>query len=86
MVADVHRTLMYGGIYMYPADKAKVKITMKHVFSAVVVILVWFCLFPETTALGLLAFSTFLRGIPQWDSSRHCYSLILLCILHTNYL
>ena len=25
MVADVHRTLMYGGIYMYPADKAKVK-------------------------------------------------------------
>jgi len=23
MVADVHRTLMYGGIYMYPADKAK---------------------------------------------------------------
>ena len=24
MVADVHRTLMYGGIYMYPADAAKV--------------------------------------------------------------
>ena len=24
MVADVHRTLMYGGIYMYPADVAKV--------------------------------------------------------------
>lgn len=23
MVADVHRTLMYGGIYMYPADAAK---------------------------------------------------------------
>jgi fructose-1,6-bisphosphatase I len=23
MVADVHRTLMYGGIYLYPADKAK---------------------------------------------------------------
>lgn len=27
MVADVHRTLMYGGIYMYPADKAKVSFT-----------------------------------------------------------
>jgi hypothetical protein len=24
MVADVHRTLLYGGIYMYPADAAKV--------------------------------------------------------------
>ena len=24
MVADVHRTLMYGGIYLYPADAAKV--------------------------------------------------------------
>jgi fructose-1,6-bisphosphatase I len=23
MVADVHRTLLYGGIYMYPADKKK---------------------------------------------------------------
>jgi fructose-1,6-bisphosphatase I len=23
MVADVHRTLLYGGVYMYPADKAK---------------------------------------------------------------
>ncbi len=25
MVADVHRTLMYGGIYLYPADAAKVR-------------------------------------------------------------
>jgi fructose-1,6-bisphosphatase I len=24
MVADVHRTIMYGGIYLYPADAAKV--------------------------------------------------------------
>ena len=24
MVSDVHRTLMYGGIYLYPADAAKV--------------------------------------------------------------
>jgi fructose-1,6-bisphosphatase I len=23
MVADVHRTIMYGGIYLYPADAAK---------------------------------------------------------------
>lgn len=23
MVADIHRTLLYGGIYMYPADAAK---------------------------------------------------------------
>ena len=23
MVADVHRTLLYGGIYLYPADKEK---------------------------------------------------------------
>jgi fructose-1,6-bisphosphatase I len=23
MVADVHRTILYGGIYMYPADKKK---------------------------------------------------------------
>jgi fructose-1,6-bisphosphatase I len=28
MVADVHRTLMYGGIYMYPADAAKVRATL----------------------------------------------------------
>lgn len=21
MVADVHRTLLYGGVFMYPADK-----------------------------------------------------------------
>lgn len=25
MVADVHRTLVYGGIYLYPADAAKVR-------------------------------------------------------------
>ena len=24
MVSDVHRTLLYGGVYLYPADKAKV--------------------------------------------------------------
>ena len=24
MVADVHRTLVYGGVYIYPADAAKV--------------------------------------------------------------
>ena len=29
MVADVHRTLMYGGIYLYPADKAKVSERMQ---------------------------------------------------------
>ena len=23
MVADVHRTILYGGIYLYPADKKK---------------------------------------------------------------
>ena len=26
MVADVHRTLLYGGIFMYPADKKNVKV------------------------------------------------------------
>lgn len=25
MVADVHRTLLYGGIFMYPADKKNPK-------------------------------------------------------------
>lgn len=25
MVADIHRTIMYGGIYLYPADAAKVR-------------------------------------------------------------
>jgi len=25
MVADVHRTLLYGGIFMYPADKKSTK-------------------------------------------------------------
>lgn len=30
MVADVHRTLMYGGIYLYPADAAKVIIACIH--------------------------------------------------------
>lgn len=25
MVADVHRTLMYGGVYLYPPDKKKVQ-------------------------------------------------------------
>jgi len=34
MVADVHRTLMYGGIYMYPADKAKVRLLS---------IMIWCC-------------------------------------------
>ena len=24
MVSDVHRTVLYGGVYLYPADKAKV--------------------------------------------------------------
>lgn len=24
MVSDVHRTLLYGGVYLYPADKDKV--------------------------------------------------------------
>jgi fructose-1,6-bisphosphatase I len=23
MVADIHRTLLYGGVYMYPADAKK---------------------------------------------------------------
>jgi fructose-1,6-bisphosphatase len=26
MVADVHRTLLYGGIFMYPADKKNTKV------------------------------------------------------------
>lgn len=26
MVADIHRTIMYGGIYLYPADAAKVSV------------------------------------------------------------
>ena len=25
MVADVHRTLLYGGIFMYPADRQATK-------------------------------------------------------------
>ena len=25
MVSDVHRTLLYGGIYLYPPDKKKVR-------------------------------------------------------------
>ena len=25
MVSDVHRTVLYGGVYLYPADKAKVR-------------------------------------------------------------
>lgn len=24
MVADIHRTILYGGVYLYPADAAKV--------------------------------------------------------------
>ena len=28
MVADVHRTLLYGGIFMYPADKKSPKVLL----------------------------------------------------------
>ena len=27
-VSDVHRTLLYGGIYLYPPDKKKVMLRM----------------------------------------------------------
>ena len=29
MVSDVHRTLLYGGIFLYPADKKSVKVSYK---------------------------------------------------------
>lgn len=29
MVADIHRTLVYGGIYLYPADKKKVMMRVR---------------------------------------------------------
>ena len=28
MVSDVHRTMLYGGVYLYPADKSKVSLFM----------------------------------------------------------
>jgi fructose-1,6-bisphosphatase I len=35
MVSDVHRTLLYGGIYIYPADAAKVISPSTHTSSTV---------------------------------------------------
>lgn len=35
MVADVHRTLMYGGIFMYPANKKSPKGKVNHLTSLV---------------------------------------------------
>ncbi len=29
MVADIHRTLLYGGIFLYPADKKVIEIKKK---------------------------------------------------------
>jgi len=42
MVSDVHRTLMYGGIYLYPADAAKVimMIVMLSVMMLMMVVMV----------------------------------------------
>ncbi|VDK65793.1 unnamed protein product [Gongylonema pulchrum] len=36
MVSDVHRTLLYGGIFMYPAtkDKPKGKVNLSELFSS----------------------------------------------------
>lgn len=42
MVADVHRTLMYGGIYMYPADKAKVKLLSIRILCVVLLLLLFY--------------------------------------------
>jgi fructose-1,6-bisphosphatase I len=33
MVADVHRTILYGGVFMYPADK-KVRLACAFLFAA----------------------------------------------------
>jgi fructose-1,6-bisphosphatase I len=38
MVADVHRTLLYGGIYLYPADAAKVCIAS----VSFLILILWF--------------------------------------------
>lgn len=35
MVADVHRTLLYGGIFMYPRDKKSPNGKLRYVFGAV---------------------------------------------------
>lgn len=43
MVADIHRTLLYGGIYLYPADAAKVYIYLH--FRRLQLILIDFVLF-----------------------------------------
>jgi len=43
MVADVHRTLMYGGIYLYPADKAKVRHAQLLLFVCLVSLLYCTC-------------------------------------------
>lgn len=34
MVADVHRTLLYGGIFCYPADADKIKGKLRLLYEA----------------------------------------------------
>lgn len=38
MVADVHRTLMYGGIFMYPANQKSPKGKVNHLTSSLVIL------------------------------------------------
>ena len=52
MVSDVHRTLLYGGVYLYPADKEKVRQdnlifipSLQAVVSACLCVCVFICLF-----------------------------------------
>lgn len=33
MVSDVHRTLLYGGIYLYPADRKSTKVKLRMLYE-----------------------------------------------------
>lgn len=57
MVADVHRTLMYGGIYLYPADAAKV--------TSILYFFLFLCSY--TLFLGKWQTSHFIRRFPNGE-------------------
>lgn len=83
MVADVHRTLLYGGIFMYPGDKKSPSGKLRYVFGSWAIFLFYF-FFPSrslsfikysvTTKLYTNVLSKPLFGIVCSMKSSQCHS------------
>lgn len=75
MVADVHRTLLYGGIFLYPADTKSPNGKLRYVALVnrpdnrvvlyIFVVLYRVCLFIHVFALSPIKSLTFLFGMSQ---------------------